>query len=89
LVESFGDLLPPEIVFRKKQGFVLPYNVWLREDLKAFCEEKMKSLAARGLFSEPALLGYWKDFLNGTANIRWADVWIFIVLEHWLQKNGV
>src|SRR6201999_2195402 len=29
LVESLKPLLPDEIVFRKKQGFVLPWNVWL------------------------------------------------------------
>ncbi len=89
LVESFGDLLPSEIVFRKKQGFVLPYDVWLRKDLRSFCEERIKNLAARGIFSESALIKYWDDFIQNKSNIRWADIWIFIVLEYWLEKNNI
>ncbi|MHA4808329.1 asparagine synthase (glutamine-hydrolyzing) [Flavitalea flava] len=89
LVESMGDLLPREIVFRKKQGFVLPYDRWIRHELKAFCEDKIRRLAARSYFSEKALLDYWHAYLNRKSNIRWADIWIFIVLEHWLEKNGI
>lgn len=89
LVESLVGLLPDEIVFRKKQGFVLPYDLWMRNDLQRFCEENIQRLAARNYFSEEALLGYWKNYLHGKAGVRSADVWIFVVLEHWLQKNGV
>jgi asparagine synthase (glutamine-hydrolysing) len=39
LVESVKPLLPDEIVFRKKQGFLFPWNVWLRNDLKGFCDK--------------------------------------------------
>ena len=89
LVESLGDLLPPEIVFRKKQGFVLPYDLWMRSDLKGFCEEKIRGLAARGIFDEEKMIDYWNRFLGRRSNIRWADVWIFVVLEHWLEKNQI
>jgi asparagine synthase (glutamine-hydrolysing) len=89
MVESLGDLLPKEVVFRKKQGFVLPYDIWIRNDLRQFCEEKIRHLAARGYFSERELLEYWDNYINNKANIRWADVWIFVVLEHWLEKNQV
>jgi asparagine synthase (glutamine-hydrolysing) len=89
LIDSLGGLLPDEIVFRKKQGFVLPYDIWLRTELRPFCTGSMKSLAARGYFSEKALMKYWDDYLNKRSNIRWTDVWIFIVLEHWLNKNGM
>jgi asparagine synthase (glutamine-hydrolysing) len=89
LVESLGDLLPPEIVHRRKQGFVLPYDVWMRNELRGFCQEKILSLAARDYFSGPALREYWERYLSGAHNIRWMDVWVFIVLECWLEKNGV
>jgi asparagine synthase (glutamine-hydrolysing) len=89
LIDSLPGLLPDEIVFRKKQGFVLPYDIWLRTELRSFCSVAMKSLASRGYFSEKALMNYWDDYLNRRSNIRWTDVWIFIVLEHWLDKNGI
>ncbi|MDR3717120.1 MAG: asparagine synthase (glutamine-hydrolyzing) [Puia sp.] len=89
LVESVKGMLPDEIVFRKKQGFVLPYDLWTRNDLRSFCDEKIRSLAARSYFSEQALLEYWNDYLQGRRHIRWADIWIFIVLEHWLEKHKI
>lgn len=89
LIDSLGGLLPDEIVHRKKQGFVLPYDLWLRNEMRAFCTDKIKSLSARGYFSGKTLMAYWEDYLHRRLNIRWTDVWIFIVLEHWLDKNGV
>lgn len=89
LVESMGELLPGEIVFRKKQGFVLPYDVWIRNELRTFCDQKMRSLAAREYFDEGALMGYWQRYLDRKSNIRWADVWEFVVLEDWLEKNEI
>jgi asparagine synthase (glutamine-hydrolysing) len=89
LVESLGDLIPGEIVHRKKQGFVLPYDLWIRNELRSFCEEKIHRLAEREYFSEKELLEYWDNYLHGRGNIRWADIWIFIVLENWLEKNGL
>jgi len=89
LVESLDGLLPDEIVFRKKQGFVIPYNVWMRNELKTFCEERIANLAARDYFSGAALPRYWRQYLAGDRNIRWMDVWVFIVLEYWLEKNDL
>lgn len=81
LVESMDGLLPREIIFRKKQGFVLPYDMWIRHELKDFCEKKIYRLAARSYFAEKALIDYWNAYLHKKSNIRWADIWILIVLE--------
>lgn len=89
LVESLDGLLPDEIVFRKKQGFVIPYDIWMRNELRSFCEERIANLAARDYVSGAALPRYWQQYLAGDRNIRWMDVWVFIVLEYWLEKNGV
>ena len=89
LVESLGDLLPPEIVFRKKQGFVLPYDIWMRNELKQFCEERLRRFAERDYFDGGELMLYWNKYLKFQSNIRWADIWIFVVLEHWLEQNQV
>jgi asparagine synthase (glutamine-hydrolysing) len=89
LVESMNGLLPPEVVFRKKQGFVLPYDFWIRNELRAFCTEKIRLVASLDFFSEEAILKYWEDYLHGRSHIRWTDIWILIVLGHWLEKNEV
>jgi len=89
LIESLGDLLPDEVVFRKKQGFVLPYDVWMRNELRSFCAERIKRLSQREYFSGEALTDYWNKYLHQGSHVRWADVWVFVVLEHWLEKNQV
>lgn len=47
LVESVKPLLPDEIVFRKKQGFVFPWKKWLRNELQTFCTAHINRLGQR------------------------------------------
>ena len=89
LVESLKPLLPDEIVFRKKQGFLFPWDVWLRNELHAFCDRRIRNMAQREFINKEALLGFWQGFLSGNKDIRWAEIWPFVVLEHWLEKNCI
>ena len=89
LVESLKPLLPDEIVFRKKQGFVLPWNTWLKKDLYSFCDKHIRNMADRSFIRGDQLIKYWKDFLTGDRNIRWPEIWLFVVLEYWMEKNDV
>ena len=89
LVESLKPLLPDEIVFRKKQGFLFPWNVWLRNDLRSFCNTRIQNMAQRPFIHGEHLLAYWQRFLKGDKDIRWTEIWLFVVLEYWLEKNNV
>ncbi|HVM87595.1 MAG TPA: asparagine synthase (glutamine-hydrolyzing) [Puia sp.] len=89
LVESVKPLLPDEIVFRKKQGFLFPWNMWLRNELRTFCEAHIKNISERPFINSKQLFNFWKRFLQGDKNIRWAEIWLFVVLEYWLEKNNV
>jgi asparagine synthase (glutamine-hydrolysing) len=89
LVESLSPLLPDEIVFRKKQGFLFPWEVWLKNDLRLFCDTHIKNLAQRSFMNADFLINYWNRFLKGDKNIRWMEIWLFVVLEYWMEKNKV
>jgi asparagine synthase (glutamine-hydrolysing) len=89
LVESLKPLLPDEIVHRKKQGFLFPWNVWLRKELRSFSEGHLKNMAQRPFVRGEQLLHYWKRFLAGDKQVRWPELWLFIVLDYWLEKNGI
>jgi len=89
LVDSLKPLLPDEIVFRKKQGFLFPWNIWLKNDLRSFCERHINNMAQRPFINGDRLLAYWRKFLAGDKNTRWAEIWLFVVLENWLDRNGV
>jgi asparagine synthase (glutamine-hydrolysing) len=89
LVESLKPLLPDEIVFRKKQGFDFPWNLWLRNELQSFCEHHIKNISERPFIRGQQLMKYWKDFQKGNENIRWPEIWLFVVLDYWMEKNGI
>lgn len=90
LVESLGGLLPQELVHRKKMGFVFPWEQWLRGELKDFCGQRIQRFAQRGLLAQPALLPQvWQEFLAGKGPWLWPHIWLVVVLEDWLQHNGI
>jgi len=89
LVESLKPLLPDEIVHRKKKGFLFPWELWLRNELRGFGDTHIKQMAQRSFIRPDRLLEHWKRFLAGDKDIRWVELWLFIVLDYWLEKNGV
>ncbi|MBL7892588.1 MAG: asparagine synthase (glutamine-hydrolyzing) [Bacteroidia bacterium] len=88
-VDAMGDLLPPEIVNRPKMGFTFPWQGWLKNDLKQFCEERIHSLAKRPMFNEKEVVSLWKRFLNDDKRIIWSRIWYLVVLENWLIENNI
>ncbi len=89
LVDSLGDLLPADIVNRPKMGFTLPWNNWMRNDLRSLCEEKLKNLAQRGILNEKTLNAQWNRFLKGDPSVSWSRIWYLVVLAYWLDKNHI
>jgi asparagine synthase (glutamine-hydrolysing) len=89
LVDSLGDLLPEEIVHRKKMGFTFPFDSWIRNELKEFCNDRIVSLSKRSFLNGHVILDRWNRFLNNDKAIRWPDIWIGVVLENWLLENNV
>ncbi len=65
LVESLKPLLPDEIVHRKKQGFVFPWNQWMKKDLRAFCDKHITQMAQREFIHGEQVENTWKRFLRG------------------------
>jgi len=89
LVESLGDLLPKEIVHRKKQGFVFPWNVWMKRELRAFCEERIVGISQQPFINGGALLQRWEQFKKNDPSIRWMEIWLFVILQYWMERNGI
>ncbi|WP_161887656.1 asparagine synthase (glutamine-hydrolyzing) [Pontibacter russatus] len=87
LTDALGDLLPMDIINRPKMGFVLPWQNWLKQELYAFADEKLKNLGKRGLLRPEELHQLWQRFLRGDVAVNWARVWALVVLENWLEEN--
>ena len=91
LVESLDGLLPDEIVHRPKQGFTLPFELWMHGALRRFCEERLspERLGARGIFRPGQVQELWQAFLAGRRDVSWSRLWVLVVLEEWLACNDV
>jgi asparagine synthase (glutamine-hydrolysing) len=89
LVDSLGDLLPAEIVQRPKMGFTFPWKSWMKNELKTFCEQRLISLSKRTMFNETEMIRLWNRFLANDPRVTWSRVWYLVVLENWLQENGI
>ncbi len=88
LVESLGGLLPDAIVHRPKQGFTLPFEPWMRGALRPLCERRLGSLAERGWFRPEAVRRMWTSFASGGRDVSWSRLWVLVVLDAWLERNG-
>ena len=84
--DALRDFLPPEILTKKKQGFGLPFGLWLAEHpgLRELTGDSLTSLKQRGIV-RPA-------FIDELLNRHHAEhaayfgtmVWTLLMLEQWL-----
>ncbi len=89
LVDSLGDLLPREVVDRPKMGFTLPWDHWMRHELRSYCEARLARLGERSAFNADGVNGLWKRFLANDKRVTWSRVWYLVVLADWLERNGI
>lgn len=86
LVRALGDLLPDEVVHRRKQGFTLPFELWLRGALRTELEREFSNDSALDEFISPeAVKKVWLDFLAGRSS--WSRPWSLYVLRRWCQLH--
>jgi asparagine synthase (glutamine-hydrolysing) len=87
LVEAISPLLPNKIVYRKKMGFVFPWEKWMRNELREFCQNRIEKLIERGIFNPAEISKMWKDFINHKNGVLWSHLWHLVVLTEWLENN--
>ena len=87
LTESVGDLIPREIIDRPKMGFTFPWAVWMRSELKSFCEGQLLALKQVEVIQHDEVIALWKRFLAGDKRITWSRIWPLVVLGHWVKQH--
>jgi asparagine synthase (glutamine-hydrolysing) len=78
--------VPQEVLYRRKQGFVMPVSRWIREDLAPLTRALLESLTRpeRGLFRRDWVRGMLDEHLGGRHD--WGQqLWTLIVLEVWYR----
>ena len=87
LIDSTKGWIPDEIIYRKKMGFVLPWESWMKNELRSFCEESIINLDHYPAFNMTRVNSLWKNFLNGNPKANWIQVWSLVVLGKWTSIN--
>ena len=92
LVQALTASLPDDIVHRPKRGFTLPFEHWLRDELRPEMESVLSAKkVAEGplgsLFNSDQVENVWRDFLRGKTS--WSRPWSFYVLHRWCELNSI
>jgi asparagine synthase (glutamine-hydrolysing) len=87
LLRSVGQRLPRETYLRRKMGFTLPFERWLRDGLRGEVEGELLSSrdADKCPLEEQAVEKVWHAFLAGKTS--WSRPWALYVLRHWIRHN--
>jgi len=89
LSDALEPLLPQKIINRSKKGFVLPWEIWMKNEMRAFCESQIVECADREFINKPYLINRWNQFLKNDKRVSWISIWQMVVLNYWMNKNGV
>jgi asparagine synthase (glutamine-hydrolysing) len=86
LLASLGVELPRDIVDRPKRGFTLPFERWLRGEMRPVVEDALlKSDWDQSSISASAVREVWNQFLAGETS--WSRPWSLFVLKRWCEQN--
>ena len=87
LVNSLTRKIPDLIVRRKKMGFTLPFEVWMRGEMRPEIESVLLSRSEKlpDFISQDGVKKIWSNFLDKRCS--WSRPWSLYVLKKWIDKN--
>jgi asparagine synthase (glutamine-hydrolysing) len=84
---AMADVLPREIIQKKKHGFGLPFSVWLgkQRSLREFIFDALGSARCRqrGYFRSDLLEWLWQQYESVHRRYYGELLWLFLMLELW------
>lgn len=80
LKNALGDLLPPQILSRRKEGFSIPMKNWLRGPLQPLLEELLGAVDRRGWFESGEIRRIADEHRRGRRNHA-HRLWCLMSLE--------
>ncbi|WP_340102820.1 asparagine synthase (glutamine-hydrolyzing) [Rhodohalobacter sp. 8-1] len=89
LTDALGDLLPDEVVYRKKMGFNLPWEHWMKNELRENIISNIDTLKENEFFHGETVERLKTDFFEEKTNVHWLKLWLLFVLQEWMNKNNV
>jgi asparagine synthase (glutamine-hydrolysing) len=86
LRRAMSRILPPEVLKRRKQGFVIPLAEWLRSDLRELAESALFDPPAQDdLLDRAAVARLWRQHQLGLRDYS-RPLWAILMLRMWQRK---
>lgn len=89
--QTFGPLLPREVLAKRKHGFGVPTSLWLKTDrgFAALAQDVLLSPRAeqRGYFRRGALEQLFRRHASDSTPYFGDILWIVLMLELWLRRH--
>jgi asparagine synthase (glutamine-hydrolysing) len=88
--KAMRDFLPQEIIEKKKHGFGMPYDVWLREDrrIRQIAVDAAQAFGRREICNPAHLASLVKKSGEGDG-LAASRLWDVMMLELWLEAHGM
>lgn len=87
--EALRGFLPDEIITKQKQGFGLPFGVWLKNDkgLKEIAADSLHDLKSRQIIRDGFIDKLLSQHLQEHAGYHGTMVWLLMMMEYWYKQH--
>ncbi|MDT8363162.1 MAG: asparagine synthase C-terminal domain-containing protein [Nitrosomonas sp.] len=87
--KALRDFLPDEIIAKPKQGFGLPFGVWLKNDkgLKEIAADSLHDLKSRHIIRDEFIDTLLDQHLHEHAGYHGTMVWLLMMMEYWNKQR--
>ena len=88
--KALEDYLPAEIITKSKHGFGLPFGSWVVSDpqLGQLAFDLLGDFSRRGIVRRDFVDQLRNKWIHDTPNFYGSLVWLFMILESWLQEGS-
>lgn len=81
-----AKVLPEEIAFRKKLGFIVPIRIWLADErYNSDVNATLHSENANKFFNADVVEEIWQDYLGGNSD-NWRKIWTIYTFLVWYRE---
>jgi asparagine synthase (glutamine-hydrolysing) len=87
--EALRGFLPEETILKQKQGFGLPFGVWLQthKPLQILASDSLSDLKSRNIIRGDFIDGLMERHLEEHAAYHGTMVWVLMMLEQWYRQR--
>ena len=87
LKEAFKDILPDEILYRKKMGFSVPLAEWFRDEIKCLAERTLFNAKGgiKDYFNMDEVRRMWDTHQSGKRDHS-MNLWCMLMFQMWWDK---